>query len=164
MALNLIPVPGTPGGRLGIMAHPRGGDGLPEEIAALRRAGVDDLVCLLTDREIADLQLSEEGALATAAGIAFQRFPIPDRETPPANGATTGFIAAVAGLVAAGRSVAIHCWVGQGRSALIGASALVLLGYPADEAFAALAAARGMPVPDTPEQRAWVQRFARPAL
>ena len=40
-------------GRLSTMARPRGGDWLADEMAALRRRGVDVLVCALTDPELA---------------------------------------------------------------------------------------------------------------
>lgn len=44
--------------------------------------------------------------------------------------------------------------------ALVAASVLVLGGLPVDEAFTNVENARGCHVPDTPEQRAWVARFA----
>ena len=46
--------------------------------------------------------------------------------------------------------------MGIGWSSLILAVLLALEGGTADSAFEQLAAARGVPVPDTAEQRAWV--------
>ena len=60
-----------------------------------------------------------------------------------------------------GKSVAIHCRQGVGRSALLSACVLALLGVDPGEGFQRIAAARKCPVPDTEEQRAWVIGFAR---
>jgi len=51
--------------------------------------------------------------------------------------------------------------MGVGRAALVAASVLVILGMPVATAWAQIEQARGCPVPDTPEQRAWVEQFAR---
>ena len=45
--------------RLGIMARPRGGEWLDDEIAALKKQEVGLLVCLLEANEIFDLKLNE---------------------------------------------------------------------------------------------------------
>ena len=50
----------------------------------------------------------------------------------------------------------MHCWGGVGRSSLFAAALLVARGTDADTALARIAAARGVPVPETDEQRAWV--------
>jgi protein-tyrosine phosphatase len=52
--------------------------------------------------------------------------------------------------------VAVHCWGGVGRSSLIAAAVLVGRGTDAEQAWARIAEARGVPVPETDEQRAWV--------
>ena len=59
-----------------------------------------------------------------------------------------------------GKRVAIHCRAGVGRSALLAAALLVAGGVEVEAAFRRVADARGCPVPDTPEQRAWVARLA----
>ncbi len=50
--------------------------------------------------------------------------------------------------------------MGIGRAAVIAACVLAMLGVAVDTAFEAIAVARGCPVPDTLEQRAWVAQFA----
>jgi protein-tyrosine phosphatase len=59
-----------------------------------------------------------------------------------------------------GETVAVHCRQGVGRSALLAACILAALGDRPDLAFERIAKARGCPVPDTPEQREWANRFA----
>ena len=49
----------------------------------------------------------------------------------------------------------IHCRQGIGRSSLLAAA--VLEASSLDEAWRRIAEARGRSVPDTPEQRAWLQ-------
>lgn len=80
-------------GRRATMPRPRGGDWLADDLAALRAAGVDTLVALITPAEAAELGLSAEAELARAAGLDFQPFPIPDLTTPPLDPATAAFIA-----------------------------------------------------------------------
>jgi len=72
----------------------------------------------------------------------------------------------------AGKAVAVHCRTlfseqkscqhdrGIGRSALIAACLLKSQGIGVDKAFAMIARARGFSVPDTEEQREWVNGFA----
>jgi protein-tyrosine phosphatase len=55
-----------------------------------------------------------------------------------------------------GAAVAVHCRMGIGRSCLVAASLLRLGGVASEEAWRQVEAARGCAVPDTAEQRAWV--------
>jgi protein-tyrosine phosphatase len=66
----------------------------------------------------------------------------------------------LASRVGEGRTVAIHCRAGIGRSSVIAACALVRLGANPDRVFEAIAKARGVEVPDTGQQREWVRAFA----
>ncbi len=159
MYVEMYPVAGMHSGRLSIMPRPRGGDWLEDEIRALRAAGVDVLVSLLTRAEIVELDLAEEENLCRAYGIDYHSLPITDRGLPPFNEATFRFLQALGEELAQGRHVAAHCRQGIGRASLVAASLLVGAGLPADEAFRRLEAARGRPVPDTDEQRQWVTAF-----
>lgn len=153
-----FPTP-TPG-RLGILPHPHGGALLAEEMVGLRINGVDVLISLLGLSEEEDIGLEREPELARQAGMEFRSLPIYDFSTPPLDEDTAAFVAAIIADLEAGRAVAIHCWMGVGRSAIIAACALCALGNEPDEAFAEISAARGQPVPDTIEQWHWVERFA----
>jgi protein-tyrosine phosphatase len=146
-------------GRIATMARPRGGDWLADELSALRIFGVDVLACLLTPAELEELELAAEERLARATGLEFHAFPIADYGVPALDAVTLGFVARLAEGVRAGQSIAVHCRMGIGRSSLIVAGVLGLLGTPVEEACARIAAARGRPVPDTAEQRQWVDRL-----
>ncbi len=56
----------------------------------------------------------------------------------------------------AGAGVAIHCRAGIGRSSCLAAAVLVLDGLEPDEARARITEARGLQVPDTPGQIAFI--------
>jgi protein-tyrosine phosphatase len=147
-------------GRLGTMARPRGGEWLADDLAALRDAGVDTLVTLLTEPERDELELAELPGCCRACGLEWKTLPIPDLDVPPLNAATVAFVAHIAEGLRAGRQIVIHCRQGIGRSSLIAASALAMLDVAPSHAFEQIGAARGRPVPDTDAQRAWVARFA----
>jgi protein-tyrosine phosphatase len=159
MTAELYPIPTPAPGRLAILPRPRGGDWLADDVAAWRRAGVDVVVSLLTPDETADLGLEAEADECRAHGIEFRSLPTPDRGVP-AFAAAADLIARLAGSVADGRTVAVHCRQGVGRSAVLAAGVLTALGVDADSAVRAVADARGCPVPETPEQRRWIAEFA----
>jgi len=167
-ALHVIAWPGP--GRLATMAHPRGGPMLADEMAGLARAGVDVFVSALTWDEDQRLGLTEVAAAASAAGIEFLSFPIADRGVPQAQdladrlaGEDTDVVALgvrLAAHVRAGRFVVTQCFAGIGRSTLLACATLVMLGVGPERALQMVAAARGLPVPDTEAQRDWLYEFA----
>jgi hypothetical protein len=147
-----------PGG-LAIMARPRADDWLEVDITEWKTAGVDMVVSLLERDEVSELGWQREAELCRSSGIEFLSFPIPNRGVPE-NGADVLQIASsIAGGIADGRSVAIHCRAGIGRSSIIAACALICSGIEAGDALARIKAARGLTVPDTDEQRDWVIAF-----
>jgi protein-tyrosine phosphatase len=147
-------------GRLAVMPRPRGGDWLEDEVRAWRAAGIDLIVSLLEDEEVRELDLVGEPELCGAAGIGFLRLSIPDRSVPASVRTVENLVADLEVFLARGNAVAIHCRQGVGRSALLAACLLAASGVQAAEAFRRIEAARGCPVPDTAEQREWVNRFA----
>jgi protein-tyrosine phosphatase len=150
-------------GRLGVVERPRGGDWLASDMAELRRLGVDTLVSALVPDELKTTWLEREEAEARSAGIRFQELPISNLGTPTRTDALDS-LAALANEVREGRFVAAHCYASVGRSPLIIASIMVLLGAEPEDAWRELEASRGREVPDTLEQREWVRQFARARL
>lgn len=142
-------------GRLSTMARPHGGDRLPDELSGLVSAGVDVLVSLLSDPEVAGLQLEQEGPLATRLGMEFHRLATPDLQVP-ARLATLELVAVLRERLAGGAGIAVHCHAGIGRSSTLAAAVLVLDGDAPADAWARISAARGLPVPETDGQREFV--------
>ena len=146
-------------GRLAIMARPRAGDWLEDEISAWRADNIDAVVSLLEADEVRELELDDESELCRQSGIDFISFPIPDRGVPASFSSTVELARRLTETMRAGRSVAIHCRSGIGRSALIAACVLVCAGVDGGMAFEMIGAARGLNVPDTDEQARWLDRF-----
>ncbi|MEV7176617.1 tyrosine protein phosphatase [Kitasatospora sp. NPDC093679] len=151
-SLFTVDLPGP--GRLSTMARPRGHDWLPDEMAALAAAGADVLVCALTADEREELGLTAEPELATAAGLEYVALPIPDR-TVPDPAAVLPALHRLTARLRYGAHVVTHCRAGIGRSSLLAVSLLVLGDTPPGTAWAAVERARGLAVPDTPDQRTW---------
>ena len=78
--------------------------------------------------------------------------------------AAVGLVRRLEGDLTEGRTVAVHCRQGVGRSALLAACLLAATGMDVAAAFARIREARGCPVPDTSEQCEWVVGFARQFL
>jgi protein-tyrosine phosphatase len=159
MRVEIYWIGGVRNGRLAVMPRPRGGDWLEDEVRSLRASGVDVLVSLLTREEVVKLDLVDEPACCAASGIEFVTFPIPDRDVPGSAPDALAIVRKLSALLTAGKGVAVHCRQGVGRSALVAVSVLAALGDSPEGAFERVAAARGRPVPDTVEQRAWVLSF-----
>jgi protein-tyrosine phosphatase len=145
-------------GRLSTMARPRGGDWLSDEFRDLALAGVSVVVSMLTGAEAAELGLEREGDAAVAAGIEFLRLPTPDR-SPPDPAAATTVARKIAEQLRRGDSVAVHCRHDIGRSSTLAAAILVAEGLEPADAWTRIAAARGMPVPDTDAQREFIDQL-----
>jgi protein-tyrosine phosphatase len=146
----------TPG-RLAVVERPRGGLWLEDDLAGLRTAGIDTLVCLMVHGELRELNLEDEPTMAVEAGLRFAHLPVPDLSTPPDDAAMVPRLIELRDELFEGRTVVAHCRMGVGRSPMCVASILVLLGIPASEAFARIQAVRGRDVPDTAAQGRWVE-------
>jgi protein-tyrosine phosphatase len=142
--------------RIAIVARPRGGDWLCDELDALSREGIDVLVSMLTEEETNELGLRREPEDCKAAAIEFVNLPILDRSVPSDRDGFLRSIEHLAEMVRAGRSLGVHCRASLGRSSVLAVSGLVRVGWDADKAFCAVESARGCSIPDTPEQRQWV--------
>jgi protein-tyrosine phosphatase len=113
---------------------------------------------MLTRDEETLLGLESEGTLARAQGMDFISHPIPDRDVPASPKETWKLARSLADQFGSGKRIAVHCRMGIGRSPLLLACILVSRGVAAADAWGAIGSARGCEVPDTVEQRAWLER------
>lgn len=160
MASNIYWITGPIPGKLAIVARPRAGEALEDDIATWKKDGIHFVVSLLETQEIAELNLATEGYLCQKFSIAFLSHPFPHRGVPSAASETAALCHTLKSHLQNRKAVAIHCRSGMGRSAVIAACVLKSFGIEAKRAFEIVASARGFMVPDTNEQRDWVAAFA----
>lgn len=150
-------------GKLAISARPRGGDWLPDEIANWKRLGINAIFSLLTPEEEKDLDLRDEAQESRRAGLSFLSFPIQDRGVPRSEMELNKTLTRATDILSASQNLLVHCRQGIGRSGLFAACLLVRAGMSPSAAVDSLSAARGLPVPETSDQRSWIERYA-PAI
>jgi protein-tyrosine phosphatase len=160
MSAGLYWIDGPWPGKLGVAARPRGGDWLADEIGNWKRVGVRAVLSLLTPEEERDLDLQKEAAESRHFGLEFVSFPIPDRQVPASEAKLGKTLEKLASMLSDGTNVLVHCRQGIGRSGLVAACLLVRAGMSPGAAVEVVSAARGLPVPETVEQRQWIERYA----
>ena len=161
MAPKLYWIANSSPGRLAISARPRGGDWLEDEIEGWRKQSVDVVVSLLTPPENEELDLKDEAGFSKAKGIRFISFPIEDRGVPQVASKVEQLVAQVGSETQQSKNVAVHCRQGIGRSSLISAALLISAGEDIEQTLKAISKARGLEVPETAEQRKWLDQFAK---
>ena len=147
-------------GRLGIVPRPRGAEWLDDETRAWRETGIDVVVSLLEPDEESELALTDESVSSAASGLDFRSFPIPDRGIPRSYAEVAQLADGIVDALHTGKSVALHCRQGIGRSAMIAAAALVSDGQDAETAIETIRQSRGLEVPETHAQRRWISDFS----
>ena len=144
--------------QLAIVPRPRGDEWLDDEMVALREAGIDVVVSMLEKDEARMLCLEQEAVSAERAGIDFVNFPIPDRGTPLEKGTCEKFLEGIECLLTDRKRVGVHCRASIGRSSVAVASLLIRSGVRTEDAWPQISITRDCVVPDTEEQREWVDR------
>jgi protein-tyrosine phosphatase len=160
MGTELHWVDGPWPGRLAMAARPRGGDWLDDEMSEWRRAGIDTVVSLLTAEEEQDLDLKNEAREVKARGMKFISLPIPDRQVPRSESEVAAALEKLDADLSSRKNVVVHCRQGIGRTGLVGACLLVTKGLSPGAAVESVSAARGLQVPETDEQRRWIDHYA----
>jgi protein-tyrosine phosphatase len=125
-----------------------------------KRDGVDTVLSLLEPAEANELDLSLERDAVRNHGMDFLSIPIQDRNVPASRLEFTEQLERVERELDSGRNVVLHCRQGIGRTGLVAATLLMMRGMSPAAAVARLSAARGIPVPETPEQRLWLENYA----
>lgn len=160
MATQLYWTEGPWPGKLAISSRPRGGESLEDEISNWHRQGVDTVVSMLTPPEEQDLNLVSEAEIVLAQGLRFHSLPIPDRQTPDSLCQFLSVLDRLNAELAAGRNLVLHCRQGVGRAGLMAACLLISNGIAPESAVKQLTAVRGVPIPETAQQRNWIDLFA----
>jgi protein-tyrosine phosphatase len=141
---------------LALIIRPYGEVPLDDHMRAFREAGIDVIVSMLQKGEARNLGLEDEEASANRAGLLFENFPIADGSVPANQLQFIHFLECLENHIFEGRKIAIHCRASIGRAPLTAASLLIRSGMTPGEAWSQIASIRDCPVPDTPNQRKWV--------
>jgi protein-tyrosine phosphatase len=147
--------------QLAIVPRPQGDDLLDDEMSALKEAGMDVIVSMLQKDEARKAGLEREASSAQEKGLQFINFPVPDRGVPLDTSSFIEFLKDLESLLAQGKRVGVHCRASIGRSSVTSASLLIRSGIPSQSAWLQISVARDCSVPDTTEQRDWVDRNMR---
>jgi len=147
-------------GKLALAARPRGGEWLEDEITGWQREGVSTVFSLLEKAEEAELDLAREAAIVKLLGMKFLSFSIVDRQVPPSESRLAAALEELDADLQSGRNVVLHCRQGIGRTGLVAACLLVTKGSDPQTAIQRLSAARGVQIPETHEQRSWIEKYA----
>ena len=118
------------------------------------------MLSLLTADEERDLDLRDEAVEVGRQRMEFRSFPIADRQVPRSEAPLAEELERVCRTLSSGNNVLVHCRQGIGRSGLVAACLLVKKGMSPGAAVQAVSAARGLPVPETTEQRDWIDHYA----
>ncbi len=146
-------------GKLYISSRPRGDDWLGDETKRWHQDGVQTVLSLLTQEEESELGIQDEAKEVRKQGMKFISFPIPDRGIPSSKTAAVEMLDEVHEELQRGKNVLVHCRQGIGRAGMIAASLLVLDGAEPEAAIKKVSNARGVPVPETPDQEQWIYRL-----
>lgn len=147
-------------GKLAVAPRPRGGDWLKDDIANWKQSHINTVLSLLTPDEERDLDVRDEPREVRKLGMDFISFPIPDRQTPRSEAKWSEVLESVARDLSTGKNILVHCRQGIGRSGLVAACLLVKKGMSPGAAIESVSAARGVSVPETAEQRDWIEHYA----
>jgi protein-tyrosine phosphatase len=149
-------------GALGLTLLPgrrdRGRD-LAVDVAAIRAAGVTDVVVLATDAELTHYGVGDLLDAYARAGLATLHAPILDGKVPPVE-TMRALVADVAGRVRDGKKVLVHCVGGLGRAGTVAACWLRSQGVDAEAAIRAVRAARSQRAVETAAQADMIRAFA----
>ena len=146
-------------GRVYLASMPGRYEHLAAALGEMDRLGIQRIVCLTPDREIADKAPEYARALANGGvGRPCERYDVADYRAPAIADAFGDFVGHVAARVREGEHLLVHCAGGIGRTGTFAVCLLLALGWPIDRARDAVAKAGSRPESD--EQNAFLRLFA----
>ena len=145
-------------GRMFILSKPSS-EHLHENMRDLRSVGIDLMVSMLEQKEAAALGLQNEGDACRQYQIGFMQFEIQDLGLPDVK-LFTSLIGEITNKLRSGQHVAVHCRAGIGRSGMVACCVLIRLGFTSEDAIKHVTKARGVAIPDTDEQIAFIHQFS----
>ncbi|MEZ5224476.1 MAG: hypothetical protein R2743_23515 [Ilumatobacteraceae bacterium] len=152
--IHEIPLPGMTG-RLWLCGKHVVG---PDPDALLAATGADTIVCLTERHELFDRYPHYVHWLASDPRAVW--FPVHDLHAPPLHTARP-FLSDLAGRLATGERLIVHCAAGIGRAGTTAVAVLVLSGWSLDDALTHVRAHRPMAGPEVGAQLDLVRALAQ---
>ena len=90
----------------------------------------------------------------------FISYLIPDRKVPKSETELSSALERVDQALLSGKNVVVHCRQGIGRTGLLAACLLVSKESTPESAIEKLSSVRGVSIPETSEQRRWIDHYA----
>ena len=133
-----------------------------EALDSLHQAGAEALVTLMPDEELARNGASQLPTLCAERGMHWFHLPVADEQVPQDDfdQAWAQSCARIGELLQDGRSVAVHCKGGSGRTGLIAARILIDCGVPREEAVAKVRTLRPKAI-QHPAHAGWIAQFGQ---
>ena len=143
-------------GFLAIMGRPFVERDAPASLRNIARLGIQQVVSLLEPAEARSIGLDGERREAQAQRLVFVSYPIPDMGTPGSVHEFADLTLKLFWQIDRGVNTLVHCRAGIGRAGLFAAGVLLHAGMDAEQAFALVSKMRGLRVPETISQHAWL--------
>lgn len=156
METTIYPVSKLGQGSLAVMARPDQTN-LAENFRAIQSTGATHVVSLLENIEAENLGLGEEASWCAKHRMEFMHYPIADFSTPANLDQFLEFTRTLYALIEDGAHIVIHCRGGIGRAGTTASSVLLHAGVGASEAMHTVSKARGVSVPETEDQKAFIR-------
>lgn len=125
----------------------------------LKALNVDIVINLLSEYEKGLHEMAEQKKHYKERGIELIEYPIQDFNTPKSVENFRLLIKELRAKVTAGKSVGVHCMAGIGRTGILTVSLLSSLGMDVQKAMQHVSKHRERQIPDTLEQRQWLEEF-----
>ncbi len=146
-------------GILYIMPCPKA-DQLGDGLARLSQMGIHKVVSLLEKEEAVHLGAAMEGQLCKQLGMAFEQFPIRDRNIPKKPPEFRRLANRLYDELNSGSHIAIHCYAGIGRTGLLAGALLLAEGMTLNHAVELMSDVRGHNMPQTQHQYEYLLDYA----
>lgn len=153
-------IPGCPGRLLFTPCPGLRDSSIAGALDTLRQAGAEAVITLMPTAELERNGASELPARCAELGLAWFQLPVADEQVPLGDfdAAWEASRQEIRALLDAGRSIAIHCKGGSGRTGLIAARILIDHGIPRTTAVALVQALRPKAI-QHPAHVGWLAQF-----
>jgi protein-tyrosine phosphatase len=157
---DFLGIPGCPGRLLFTPCPGTRDTSLDAALASLQQAGAEAVITLMPTAELEANGASALPARCTELGLAWFQLPVADEQVPldDFDAAWEASRQQIRALLDDGRSIAIHCKGGSGRTGLIAARILIDQGIPRTAAVALVQALRPKAI-QHPAHVGWLAQF-----